>query len=151
MTPIKSINQWSCALACIEATLAKYNNPITQSDIIKSYNPFFLAWRKNQEGLLTRTEMPYLLVLLGYHFSLILFTSDKDEFLATFTKYHGLNRYWASFLIVHQPTSHCYAIVSLHGQGIAAMNPDQTTPTIDQMMFVDIHQTRSPEYVLLCS
>jgi hypothetical protein len=138
-------------LACIEATLAKYNNPITQSDIIKSYNPFFLAWRKNQEGLLTRAEIPYLLELLGYHFRLILFTSDKDEFLATFTKYHGLNRYWASFLIAHQPTDHCYAIESLNGQGIVAMNPDPTTPTIAPMVFADIYLNRSPEYVLLCS
>jgi hypothetical protein len=151
MKPTKAINEWSCALACIEATLAKYDNPITQREIVKAYTPFFSAWRKNQEGLLTRAEIPYLLELLGYHFRLILFTGDKDEFLAIFTKYHNQQRYWASFLIVHQPTNHCYAIKQLDAKCIEAMEPDQTNPVFVPMTFEDIHQNRSPEYILLCS
>jgi hypothetical protein len=35
-------------------------------------------------------EVPYFLELLGYHFRVVLFTNDKDEFLNAFTKYHGL-------------------------------------------------------------
>lgn len=151
MKLVKAINCWACALACIEATLNKHGNLLTQKDIIKAYSPFFHAWRNDQEGLLTRAEIPYLLELLGYHFSIILFTNDKDEFLNIFTKYVGLNRYWGSFLLLRQPTNHCNAIRGLNGQQVEAMEPDQNNPIIVPKAFVDLHQNNAPEYLLLCS
>jgi hypothetical protein len=96
-------------------------------------------------------EVPYFLELLGYHFRVVLFTNDKDEFLNAFTKYHGLGRYWGSFLLLHQPTNHCNAIQRLNANYIEAMEPGRNNPVIVQKTFVDLHQNNAPEYILLCT
>lgn len=149
MIPISAINEWSCALACIEATLQKHGLSVTQSEIIKAHIDLFPTWKAGQEGLLGKVEMLYLLEVMGFNFGYILNTDDKDEFLAGFTKYIGLGRYWASFLIFHHPTNHCNAIVSLNAQSLTLMNPDQANPAIYRMTFADAHATRRPEYILL--
>jgi len=149
MTATKAINQWSCALACLESTLNKHGNPITQNNIIKAYRPFFHAWQNNQEGLLSRIEIVYLLELLGYHFSDIIYTNDKGLFISVFTTHIKSGRYWASFLVLHQPTNHCNAIVGMCGEELTVMEPDQNTPKIDKMTFAEA-QKRDAEYILLC-
>ena len=42
--PIPAINQWSCTLACISWTLAKYERPMSQQEIIYQFGLWYPEW-----------------------------------------------------------------------------------------------------------
>jgi hypothetical protein len=152
MDPIAAINESSCALACIEATLLNAGHHISQGELIDQFRSFFPAWQRGKEGLMNKWEIPYLIELLGIYHSLTLFTNNRDEFLTTMKHCCEAKRECIAFLIHRRPTNHCNVIVSADvcAQKFYLMNPDQQKPKLLWREFQDIDQNNDPEYILLC-
>jgi hypothetical protein len=147
MKPLAAITEWSCALACVTSFANAYGITGDQNTIISKFSSHFPEWHF-RKGLLTRMEILRLLELLGFHFGYVLLTTDKDEFLAAFSKHYSAQTLVGSFAIVHNPTNHCLGIVDINGDNLGLMEPHQTTPHIFRLTW-DALQERNPELLLL--
>src|SRR5260221_11232016 len=107
--PVQSINEWSCALACVTSFLNTNSISVSQNEIIERFSSHFPKW-KHRPGLLTQAELLVLLELFEITPGYILITSDREDFLKAFEKLYKERRYAGGFCFTHNPTNHCRKI-----------------------------------------
>lgn len=144
--PVASINEWSCAIACIEWVCKRHGKDIDQNQILKDFKNHFPRW-KDQAGLMQAQDIPILISLLKFSGVTSHGCGTKDETVKVITDHY--TKYFAGFVLTSKPTNHCLAIYEWDGDRVSLMEPDQMQPIYSQYKWDELFDKRGASVLWL--
>lgn len=135
--PVASINEWSCALACIEWVCRKWGKELTQDHLISNYGLWFPEWF-HRKGLMGRGDIINLFLRLGFPIRNFAHFNEKEEVLRLINAHYA--NYAAGFVLTRKPCNHCLAIEGWTAEVVHVMNPARTNPFQETYNWTDLFQ-----------
>lgn len=128
LQPEFQFNEWSCSVACLVWNLRKVRNlQVSQEAICDNHKRVFVDCLEDEESQRRGLLDSYGLMTLTTGYlkpRKFLQTNCPDDCKEYLHKHYKEGRgYLCGYVIAHQPTNHCMAVVSWDMDQIQVMNP----------------------------